>query len=243
MGDLGIRMNIVALIPARAGSSLKDKNIYPLGGYPLLAWLIACAKMSCYIKSVYVYTDSERYAKIARQYDAMAPFYDDNPLIGEVPNHVFIKEFVDQREKYVIEAIDYLVIIWATNPLRDVKYVDEAITGFLVSNATSLKSVVEMSESAYKAMKIENGYLCSLSGDTANIPRQQIPKTYHPNGYVDIMRGDLIREGKGWGDKVLPFLCEDVGEIDTANDIKQVERLLAEGIGGNVLEYLRITNP
>jgi len=234
-------MNIVALIPARAGSSLKDKNIYPLGGYPLLVWAIACAKMSCHISATCVYTDSSEYGRIAYKYGAdWLP--DTNPAIGKVPNHVFIKEWLAKWEADAAK-VDYVVILWATTPLREVKYVDEAITGFLVSQATSLKSVIEMSESAYKAMKIENGYLCSLSGDTANIPRQQIPKTYHPNGYVDIMRGDLIREGKGWGDKVLPFLCEDVGEIDTANDIKQVERLLAEGVGGSVLEYLRITNP
>lgn len=240
-------MNIVALIPARAGSSLKDKNIYPLGGYPLLAWSIACAKMSCHIFNVCVYTDSPEYGKIARPYGA-GWLIDDNPLIGKVPNHVFIKEWLNKWESIgkpedPVAKVDYVVILWATTPLRDVKYVDAAITGFLVSKATSLKSVVEMSESAYKAMKIENGWLCSLSGDTANIPRQQIPKTYHPNGYVDIMRGDLIREGKGWGDKVLPFLCDDVGEIDTANDIKQVERLLAEGVGGSVLEHLRIAYP
>ena len=235
-------MNIVALIPVRAGSSLKDKNIYPLGGYPLLAWSIACAKMSCHINSVGVYTDSEYYGVIGRQYGAIC-LPDDDPLIGKVSNHVFIKKWLDIWESCDFGEIDFVVILWATTPLRDVKYVDEAITGFLVSQATSLKSVMEMSESAYKAMKIENGYLVSLSGDTANIPRQQIPKTYHPNGYVDIMRGDFVREGKGWGDKVLPFLCEDVGEIDTASDIKQVERLLAEGIGGNILEYLRITNP
>ena len=231
-------MNIVALIPARAGSSLKDKNIYPLGGYSLLAWSIACAQQSCHINKVCVYTDSPEYGTIAKTYGADW-LTDNNPAIGNVPNHIYIKEWLEKWEVLMSPKVDYVVILWATTPLRDVKYVDAAITGFLVSQATSLKAVVEMSESAYKAMRLEHGWLVSLFSDNANVSRQQVPKTYHPNGYVDIMRGDLIREGKGWGDKVLPFLCDDVGEIDTANDIKQVERLLAEGIGGSVLGHLR----
>jgi len=235
-------MNIVAFIPVRSGSSLKDKNIYPLGGYPLLAWSIATAKQSCHIKDVYVYTDSTKYSQIGCYYGAQT-IWDDNPNIGKVPNHVFLRDC--QKTIEYDEHIDFIVVLWATTPLREAQYVDDAVTGFLVKSdkATSLKSVVKMSESAYKAMKLDNGWLISLNGDTANIPRQQIPETYHPNGYVDIIRGDVIREGKGWGDKVLPFLCDDVGEIDTEADIKNVERLLKDGVGGTTYQYLRDNYP
>jgi N-acylneuraminate cytidylyltransferase len=37
----------IALIPARSGSErVKDKNIRPLAGHPLLAYAIACARQS-----------------------------------------------------------------------------------------------------------------------------------------------------------------------------------------------------
>ena len=48
VGDL----DIVALVPARSGSKgVKDKNILPLGGHPLIGFSIIAAKQSELIMS------------------------------------------------------------------------------------------------------------------------------------------------------------------------------------------------
>ena len=51
----------VAVIPARGGSTrLKDKNVYPLGGKPLIRWTVeAVLKSNCFHK-VIVSTDSDK---------------------------------------------------------------------------------------------------------------------------------------------------------------------------------------
>ena len=68
-------MNILAIIPARAGSkSVPHKNIRMIGGKPMLAHSIDHAKASKYITRVIVSTDSEEYAGIAREYGAEVPF-------------------------------------------------------------------------------------------------------------------------------------------------------------------------
>src|SRR2546425_9002622 len=65
----------VALIPARSGSKrVKQKNIRPLAGHPLLAYSIAAARESGIFRSVLVSTDSEEIAAIARSYGAEVPF-------------------------------------------------------------------------------------------------------------------------------------------------------------------------
>ena len=52
---------VLALIPARGGSKgIKDKNITPLCGKPLIAYSVLAAKESRYIDDVVVTTDSER---------------------------------------------------------------------------------------------------------------------------------------------------------------------------------------
>tara|TARA_B100001564_G_C20282453_1_gene508734 strand:+ start:141 stop:359 length:219 start_codon:yes stop_codon:yes gene_type:complete len=57
---------VVALIPARSGSKgVANKNIKPLGGYPLLQWSIAACQKSEEIKKIIVSTDSEYYADLA----------------------------------------------------------------------------------------------------------------------------------------------------------------------------------
>ena len=56
-----------AIIPARSGSKgIIDKNLASLGGFPLIAYSIAAAKLSSSIGRVIVSTDSEQYAEISR---------------------------------------------------------------------------------------------------------------------------------------------------------------------------------
>src|SRR3989339_113347 len=63
--------HVVAIIPARGGSKrLKDKNIYPVLGKPLLGWGIESCCNSKYIKDVYVTSDSEKILDVAKEYGA-----------------------------------------------------------------------------------------------------------------------------------------------------------------------------
>ena len=76
--------NIVALIPARAGSKrVPDKNIRPLAGHPLIAYTIAAALESEIFTDVMVSTDSEHYADIVKHYGAQVPFLRPTALAGD----------------------------------------------------------------------------------------------------------------------------------------------------------------
>ena len=68
-------MRNIAIIPARSGSKgIKDKNIKLLNGKPLLAYSIEAAIKSKCFDTVFVSTDSIKYAEIAKQYGAEVPF-------------------------------------------------------------------------------------------------------------------------------------------------------------------------
>ena len=68
-------MKNLAIIPARGGSKgLRDKNVLPLDGKPLLAHSVEAAFSSGCFDVVHVSTDSERYAGIARRFNADVPF-------------------------------------------------------------------------------------------------------------------------------------------------------------------------
>ena len=65
----------IAIIPARGGSKrLPGKNIKLLGDKPLIAWTIDAAIKSKVFDHVFVSTDSEEIASIAKQYGAKVPF-------------------------------------------------------------------------------------------------------------------------------------------------------------------------
>ena len=67
--------DILWLVAARSGSkSIINKNIKTLGNYPLLAYRIKSALSISPSQNVWISTDSEEYADIAREYGATVPF-------------------------------------------------------------------------------------------------------------------------------------------------------------------------
>jgi 2-C-methyl-D-erythritol 4-phosphate cytidylyltransferase len=68
-------LDTIALIPARSSSKgVRDKNIKRLNNHPLIAYAIKAAQKVKAIQRVFVSTDSEPYAKIAKEYGAEVPF-------------------------------------------------------------------------------------------------------------------------------------------------------------------------
>ena len=146
-------MNILAVIPARAGSkSVPHKNIRLIGGKPMLAHSIEHAKQSQYINRVIVSTDSEEYAKIAREYGAEVPFLrpqeyaTDTALDYDVFFHALT--WLKEREGY--EA-DIVVQLRPTYPIRNVSDIDNMIR-LLMDNpqADSVRSMAKATEIPYK---------------------------------------------------------------------------------------------
>ena len=88
-----------------------------------------------------------------------------------------------------------------------------------------------MSESAFKYCTIKNGKLHSIGNnsfemDASNNARQSFPKTYIPNGYVDIISTKYILENSLLhGNKVYPFITPVSYEVDTEEDFHLISKL------------------
>src|SRR5262245_25634350 len=66
---------VLALIPARGGSQgIPRKNLYDLGGHPLLAWSIAAGQQARLVTRIVVSTDDGEIAHAALHYGAEVPF-------------------------------------------------------------------------------------------------------------------------------------------------------------------------
>lgn len=224
--------SIVALIPARAGSKgVPQKNIKPLGGHPLIKWSIAACKTAASINRIIVSTDSKEYAQISRQAGAEVPFLRPAELAGDrSTDYDFIKHALDWFSKNDGEP-DYIVHIRPTTPFRDPLLIDQAVAAFIGHpQATALRSVHPMSESAYKTFEIAPGGQLkrvaseSTELDAANDARQQFPTTYIANGYVDVLSTAFIRKmNLIHGNHVLPFITPTVNEVDTVEDFSKLE--------------------
>ena len=64
-------MKVLAIIPARGGSQrLRNKNIFPLWGKPMIYWVIKACKQSKFDIKICVSTESEEISKIAHKLGA-----------------------------------------------------------------------------------------------------------------------------------------------------------------------------
>jgi CMP-N,N'-diacetyllegionaminic acid synthase len=222
-------MKVFALVTARSGSKgVIDKNIKTIATHSLLEWSIKACLKSSQISAVYLSTDSTKYAEIGKESGALIPFIRPAELANDTAVDIdVIKHFLSQ----ISESPDALVHIRPTTPLRDPSILDKAIEMFFnkKDDLTSLRSVHEMSESAYKSFEVNaKGFLTTIgsieSGDKANLPRQSFPKTYVANGYVDVLDPNyILKENKLHGDKILAFQTPVVTEVDSIEDLEYLE--------------------
>jgi len=206
-----------------------NKNIKELDGQPLIAYSILDSLRTPLIEETYVTTDSPKIAKIAKKYGAEVPFLRPKKYATSTSTDIgYAKHFVNWY--YATKGeLPLIVILKPTTPIREVDILNNAITSFLNSKATSLRAVEEFDESPYKWFDIKDGYLVPLLNDNwdmHSMPRQLVPKVYRPNGYIEICRSEFIRENDLCGKLILPYITPVSKEIDTELDFKIVQFLL-----------------
>lgn len=214
---------MIALILARGGSKgVPRKNIKDLNGKPLLYYPIEAAKKCNNISDIYVSTDDDEIASVANQYGAKVVYRpknlsDDNSLDIDA----FIHFCLD------INHYEPIVHLRATTPILDPNVIDKAIISFDVDNYTSLRSAHESSESIFKFYLKGEDYWEPISKEISQKPRQESPKIYVPNGYVDIVNPKVFMDKNDfYGDKIYPFITDFTPEIDTIEDFNYIEYLI-----------------
>lgn len=229
---------VVALIPARSGSKgIANKNIHLLSGQPVFAYSIKAALKSSLIDRVIVSTDSQKYADIALSYGAEVPFLRPKEISEDAATDLqFFNHAIDWFRNSEGHIPEYFIHLRPTTPLRFPHIIDKAIKHFIESGSeyTALRSCHPMSESSYKTFEIENQKLkglCNYGFDIEglNLGRQTYPRTYDCNGYVDIIRSELIqKKDKLHGDSVMAYVTEKAYEIDEPSDLDLIEYIITK---------------
>ena len=213
-------MKTIALIPARSGSKrVPGKNTRLLGGAPLLAWSILVAKGSDLIHKVVVSSDSEETLKTAERYGALGFLRGETASSDNATDYEVAIDFLGLKP-----LGDLIVYLRPTTPFRTPAKINEAIKIMQEGEYDSLRSVEEMSESAYKCFRVKFGLCKPLTKkDFTDFPNQRLPKTYKPNGYVDVVRPEIVMSGSLWGRGRYAFITDRAVEIDTMEDFEFAE--------------------
>lgn len=183
---------IIAVILARGGSKgIPRKNVLPVGGIPLVARSILAVKKALGISGVYVSTDDEEIAAVAREYGAEVVIRPAELASDTASSEGALLHFAE-----VVPA-DAYVFIQCTSPFTTT---EDFAHGIELFNQPEIDSVLAVTED-------HGGFLCggftwdedgkSVNYDYMHRPRRQdMKKTYRENGAFYIMSRTGLLEHK-----------------------------------------------
>ncbi|GJQ57665.1 MAG: N-acylneuraminate cytidylyltransferase [Candidatus Scalindua sp.] len=231
-------MEILALIPARAGSKrVKDKNVSLLGGKPLIAYTVEAALASKLISRVVVSTDSKQIANISKECGAEAPFIRPESISQDDSTEMdFFEHALEWFRDHEGYVPDLIVQLYPTSPFRKAETIDKAIKEIQrYPDAHSLRSVTLCKEHPYKMWVIENSQLKPfVKGKDRNTHTRSyhlLPTVYIQNASIYITKPSTIKNtGTPIGDIVIPFPMGERESIDinTHLDLQFAEMVLTE---------------
>jgi len=228
---------VLALIPARGGSKgVRRKNLRMVGGKPLLEYTLSAAHQSKLIDRTFVSSEDAEILGFAAQSGAEtirrpADFATDEASAVDVVCH-----FIDWLPEDLRRQDPCIVYLQPTSPLRSSEHIDTALRLMAKLDKFTLLSVTELKTSPYKSFNIDdNGELQSLFDEKlSNCRRQDLPKTYRPNGAIYVFRISDFLERTGFpSNGSVPFVMneQDSVDVDTEADIILVEKILEQQYG------------
>lgn len=148
-------LNILAIIPARAGSKrIPDKNIKKLGDKPLIAYTIETAIQANCFSHIIVSTDSEKIRDVALHYGADVPFLRSNNISGDDADVIDAIIEILNRSSY--SNINAVMLLQPTSPFRTVKNIQDAVHIYKLSNENSVISVHKSNTLPQECMQIDS---------------------------------------------------------------------------------------
>jgi N-acylneuraminate cytidylyltransferase len=219
-------MQTVAIIPARGGSKgLKNKNVYPVAGLPLLAWTVRQALESAHVDGVFVTTDDSAIADVARAYGAEVINRPEEISGDKATSESAILHALGVIGQLNGKEPETVVFLQATSPLRKPGDIDRAIELFRSEGADSLISVTRADDLTLWEQR--GGAWASVNFDYRNRGmRQDRPSQYIENGSIYIFTPDVLRRfDNRIGERLSAYPMEfwQTWEIDTIEEIDLVE--------------------
>lgn len=237
-------MKIVALLTGRGNNTLKDKNVLPVLGKPLLYYPAMAAKACNLITDFYVSSDDEKildaaaacgYKKIVRPAELALP---TSQHIDAIKHALMV-----MKEDGVVP--DILVVLLANSGIVKKEWIEESIQYILRDNTTSaaVPVLLEMDNHPFRSKRLrEDGCLDTwfdFREKNISTNRQDLPMNFvlcH-NFWTLNLKESIYSTQKGqqpWtfmGNKIRPIVVKESFDVHDEEDIIKTEKwILQEGI-------------
>lgn len=212
-------MNILAVIPARAGSKgIPNKNIRIIGGHPLIYYSIKNALNSEMITDVVISTDSPEVRIIADQMGAQCKWRDASLCGDAVTLDAVIADAIPTDKEY-----DYVVTMQPTSPTLEVETLDKAIK-YAIDN--DLDTVISAINAPHLSWGEKDGK--KVPNYEKRLNRQYLPPCYLETGAFVVSKRSVVTPESRIGAKVDVYEVSEreAVDVDTFEDLKSVASLL-----------------
>lgn len=218
----------LAIIPARGGSKrIPHKNIKLFAGKPLIAYSIEAAQQSGLFDKIWVSTDDEKIADVAKHFGAEVPFLRpaelSNDFVGTGP---VTKHAIEYSLLHHVKP-DYCCCIYATAPFLQAQYLQWAF-----ESLQSQPSKAFAFSCTSFAFPIQRAIRKTADGVEPMFPEniakrsQDLEEAYHDAGqfYWGTTEGYLSQKGM-FSEHAIPVVLPRylVQDIDTLEDWQRAE--------------------
>ncbi len=215
------------IIAARLGSRrIKEKNIKKFYGLPMIVYSIRAAKKSKLFSNIYVSTESEKIAKIARKNGAIVPQLRPTVLAGDnTPIRDVILDFLNKNN---LNDTKYNFFIYPVSPLINPKDLIKAYNKIVNLKYDLLISIKEFEKSPERAFLIKNkNNLVFQDKKMLYKKSQDLKKYFFDSGSFFIFNTKVYKENKFHPKKTTFYLYKafEAVDVDKPEDLEILKRL------------------
>ena len=220
----------IAVIPARGGSKrIPRKNIKDFCGKPMIVWSIEAAKASALFDHIFVSTDDNEIADLAKKHGAEVPFIRPPELSDD---YVGTGDVVKHAAEWAIKNIgkpEFICTIYATAPFIKPTDIVKGLNLLVENNSQIAFTVTSFPFPIQRAIKInKNGRVEMFQPGNFMTRSQDLEASYHDAGQfywakTDAVLNDVLAFSKEAVPVILPR--HRVQDIDTYEDWARAELL------------------
>jgi len=179
-------MNILVVIPARAGSQrVKNKNIRLVEKKPLFFWSYYFAKkLKDYFKQIQIVvsTDSPKIKKISKSLNIHVIDRPKNLARNKTSMHAAVSDLLQKIDKK--NKFNYIVLLQPTSPIRKISWVIKGLK--ILENNKNFDDLIHLNKLNKYIGKLEKKkWIPKFSSDTRS---QDIKNQFEPSGCLFIYK-------------------------------------------------------
>src|SRR6267143_340867 len=222
------RIEMVALIPARAGSRrIPRKNVRLLAGHPLISYAIHAAQQSCLFPALWVVTDDPETEQIALEAGAQVMRRSPATATDDAPDMLWLRDWMHAHGK---ESSTF-AILRPTAPFRTAATIQRAYDQFVRQEVHSIRAVELAKQHPGKMWRLANGCLVPILDETHmsgtpwhSSPTQTLPAVYVQNASLEMAWSYVVSSfGTISGMKIAPFFTEDYEGVNLDDEADWAE--------------------